>query len=135
MPKQPITTWLRPHIYKHLQDLAGAKGLTVSTLAAELLEQRLKQHAESAGTELVVPVVEATVRRELSFVAERLARLLARSALEAATSRRLLFNVLIQEGLTPQQAKTMNDAAWTRSVESLKQPLAAVQEVAEANYE
>ena len=82
MPKQPITTWLRPHIYKNLQSLAGAKGLTVSRLAAELLEHSLKQHADQAGTDLVVPVVEAALRRELGFVAERLARLMARSALE-----------------------------------------------------
>jgi hypothetical protein len=54
-------------------------------------------------------------------MSDRLAHLLARTALEAATTRRLVFQLLTRH-LTPEEARRLNQAAWTGSVDSLRNP-------------
>ena len=58
----------------------------------------------------------------------RLAHLMARSALEGATGRRLLFQLLAEE-IGAEEANRRNRAAWTASVESLKKPAEGLREV------
>lgn len=129
MAREPLTIWVEPNARKTLCNLAASQRVSVSKVAAAFLEQAVNNHAESVGAELVVPAVEAAVRREVAGMSDRLARLQARTALESATSRRLLFNLLLVSGYQPQEARGLNDAAWQKAVESLKRPLEAIQEV------
>ena len=129
MAREPLTLWIEPKSRKTLCDLAASRNLSVSKVAAAYLERAVNDHAESVGAELVVPAVEAAVRREVAGMSDRLARLQARTALESATARRLLFNLLLASGYESGEARGLNDAAWQKAVESLKRPLEAIQEV------
>ena len=115
-PVKPSVTWQR-------------RNVSASAVAAAYLERAVNDHAETVGAELVVPAVEAAVRREVAGMSDRLAQLQARTALESATARRLLFNLLLESGYRPDEARGLNDAAWQKSVESLKRPLEAIHEL------
>lgn len=132
MAREPLTLWIDPKSRKTLCDLAASRNLSVSKVAAAYLEQAVNDHAEAVGAELVVPAVEAAVRREVAGMSDRLARLQARTALESATARRLVFNLLLVSGYGPQEARGLNDAAWQKAVESLKRPLEAIHELLDA---
>jgi hypothetical protein len=61
-------------------------------------------------------------------MSDRLAHLLARTALEAATARRLVFQ-LLAHSLTPAEAPRLNQAAWTGSVDALRKPAQGLREL------
>lgn len=129
MAREPITLWVEPTTRKTLTQLAATQRLSISKVAASYLESAVHDHGESVGAELVVPAVEAAVRREVAGMSDRLSRLLARNALESATTRRLLFNLLLEHGYNHDEAKNLNNAAWEKAVESLKRPLEALHEI------
>lgn len=131
MPKRKLTLWVSEQTDQRVRDLSAMHGLTISEVASAHLDQAIRAKAETLGLELLVPVVEAAVHREVAQMTSRLARLLARGTLEAAASRRLTFNVLLQ-GAEPRHAREINDLAWQRSVESLRKPLAELDEILSA---
>src|SRR5207244_951264 len=116
------------HALRALRDLAAANKLTVSQVAADILERGLKERAETAGLGLLGPAVEGVVKREVGRMSDRLAHLIARTALESATTRRLLFQLLVRQ-LTPEDARRLNQAAWTNSVDSLRKPAEGLKEL------
>lgn len=68
-------------------------------------------------------------------MSNRLAHLLARTALEAATTRRLLHVHLYRGQLSEHEAKALHQEAWTRSVRSLTQASPAVEQVVSTVHE
>jgi hypothetical protein len=95
---------------------------------AEILERGLKERAETAGLGLLGPAVEAAMKREVGRMSDRLAHLLARAALESASTRRLVFQILARQ-LTAEDARRLNQAAWTSSVDSLRKPAEGLREI------
>jgi hypothetical protein len=126
--KTKVTTWITRDALRGLRDLAAAHHLTVSRVAADILERGLNERAETAGLGLLGPAVEGVVRREVSRMSDRLAHLIARTALESATARRLIFQLLVRQ-LTTDEARRLNQAAWTGSVDSLRKPAEGLQEI------
>jgi hypothetical protein len=126
--KQRLTTWVKPDVEETLKAMAGAQRVTVSELAASILERGVKQDAEAVGLELILPAVERQVQRTGRYVANRLANLLARSAIDAASSRRLLYQLLVQQ-LGEDKAKKLYQASWSAGVESLKKASEGVKEL------
>jgi hypothetical protein len=100
----------------------------VSQVAAEILERGLKEQAETAGLGLLGPALESVVKRQVGRMSDRLAHLVARTALEAATTRRLVFQLLARH-LTTEEARRLNQAAWTGSVDSLRKPAQGLREL------
>ena len=129
MSKQKLTIWVDRTTEKVVRDLAAIHNLSVSQVAAQYLKQALQEKADQVGGELVVPAVEAAVHREVASMSDRLARLLARTAIEAATSRRISYNCLLKQGVTGQEARAINDEAWQRSVAALKKPLQGLDDI------
>jgi hypothetical protein len=126
--KERVTAWVKPDVSATLAAMAGAQRTTVSELAAAILERGVKQEAEAVGLELILPAVERQVQRTGRYVADRLANLLARSALDAASSRRLLYQLLVQE-VGEERAKKLYESSWNAGVASLKKPSAGVREL------
>ncbi len=126
--KTKVTTWITGHALRSLRDLAAAHQLTVSQVAADILERGLKERAETAGLGLLGPAVEGAVKREVGRMSDRLAHLIARTALESATARRLVFQLLIRQ-LTTDEARRLNQSAWTGSVDALRKPAEGLQEI------
>jgi hypothetical protein len=126
--KTKVTTWVGRDVLRSLRDLAAAHHLTVSQVAAEILERGLREQAETAGLGLLGPAVQGAVKREVGRMSDRLAHLLARTALESATARRLVFQLLTRY-LTPEEARRLNQADWTGSVDSLRKPAQGLREL------
>ena len=135
MSKRKLTIWVDESTDQRVRDLAAMHNLTLSETAGSYLEQAIRAKAETLGMDLLTPIIEAAVRREVGRMSERLARLLARTALEAASTRRIVYNQLIRQGVDAETAKAINDQSWQRSVESLNKPLAAVDELIRASVE
>jgi len=126
--KVKLSTWVPYETLRALREQAAAHHLTVSQIAAEILERGLREQAETAGLGLLGPAVQGVVKREVGRMSDRLAHLIARTALESATSRRLVFQLLARS-LTPDEARKLNQAAWTSSVDSLRKPAEGLREI------
>jgi hypothetical protein len=126
--KTKVTTWVTRDTLRALREVAAAHHLTVSQVAAEILERGLKERAETAGLGLLGPAVEGVVKREVGRMSDRLAHLIARTALESATTRRLVFQILARQ-LTTDEARRLNQAAWTSSVDSIRKPAEGLREI------
>jgi hypothetical protein len=126
-----VTTWVTRDVLRSLRDIAAAHRLSVSQVAAEILERGLKEQAETAGLGLLGPAVEATVKREVGRMSDRLAHLIARTALESATARRLVFQLLARS-LGADEARRLNQASWTGSVDSLRKPAEGLRDILDA---
>ncbi len=126
--KTKVTTWVTRDAYQALREVATVHNLTISQVAAEILDRGLRERAETAGLGLLGPAVEAVIKREVCRMSDRLAHLLARTALESATARRLIFQLLVRQ-LTLEEAKHLNQAAWTSSVDTLRKPAQGLNEI------
>ena len=112
-----------------MRALAAQNEISVSEATAQTLQRAVQDRAaEGVGAELLLPAVRGAVRREVARMGDRLAHLMVRSALEGATGRRLLFQLLAEE-IGPEEANLRNRSAWTASVESLKKPAEGLREI------
>ncbi len=129
MSKVKITTWVDEGTAGIVRGLAAQNGVSVSELCALMLKRGVEEQAAGGvGVEVLLPAVRAAVRREVAGMADRLARLLARSALESAATRRVAYQLLVGE-LGAEGARDVNEAAWMGSVESLKRPARGLREI------
>ena len=129
MGKVRIAVHLSPETFQALKAMAQAHRPPVGRMAAHKLEQAVQEQQDDVAVSLFLPAVEAAIRREVARAANRLAHLLARSALEVSTVRRLLYHELLQSGMDRGQARLLHDQLWYQSVQRLKQPLAEVEEI------
>ena len=126
--KKPMTIWVDPTVHKAVTSLAAAHHLSVSQVAANLLANAVDQHANTAGTQTIIPALEAAIDRAFRKNTDRIANLLARTGLEAASTRRMIYQQLHQS-LGDETAKRISSSAWNASVESLKKPSEGVREI------
>ena len=128
MGKVKITAWVDERTVGVLRGLAAQSGVSMSELCAEKLKASVSEHAGEVGVEVLLPAIRGTIRREVADMGTRVRRLLARSALESAAARRLMFQLLAEEiGL--EEANRRNRSAWSSSVESLKKPAEGLREI------
>ncbi len=112
-----------------LRARAAQHEISMSEVVAQTLQEAVRDEAaEGVGTELLLPAVRATVRREVGRMSDRLSHLMARSALESAADRRALYQILVKE-FGQEQAREINRRSWVQSVESLKRPAEGLREI------
>lgn len=132
MPKAKVTFWLEPSQAQALRAQATSLGQTLSETAAALISKALEAQAGEAGAGVLVPALRDAIRREFGAVYRQLETLLARSALEGATSRRLTLQ-LLGHHLGQATAKEFNDRAWGQAVQSLKSPVEGLRSALEVS--
>lgn len=133
--KRKISIVLEPEQAQRLQDLADTRKVSLNSLLVELVtrgeeainagaiqsfEDRLLNLTHQVGEDL-----RKDLGREVTRQYSSLRGLLARIALESIADRGLLLR-LYAESAGADAAKDANNAAWTRAVESLKEPTGAV---------
>ncbi len=129
MRKVRVISYLKPETFRALRTMAQTHGLSVGRFAAHKLQHAVEEGQDDLAVTLFLPAVEAAIRREVARAANRLANLLARTALEVSTVRRLLYHELLHSGMDRAQARSLHDQLWYLSVQRLKQPLAEVEEI------
>jgi hypothetical protein len=135
--KVHIGVWVRPEVARTVEGLVAATRLSKSEVASRYLEAGLKEKAEHAGTELVVPALEAAIDHAMDragmMIADKLSNLLARTALEAGATRQTLLAQLSGQVKSPGDVRAVAEQAWSRSLDSLRKPSEGVRELLRAN--
>jgi hypothetical protein len=114
-----------------LRQLAKEQNTSYSSLVDEYLGFALLVKEEKLATELLGPKLQTTIKREVRAMADRMAFLLSRAALESASCKQLVFQVLVKE-FGAERAFAFRDKAWQVSVDELKKPLKALEEIINA---
>lgn len=120
MAKTKVTVWIDDAALKRLDKKAQTNNISRSAVVSEYLTLALKDQAEESGLELIVPALKESLRKEVKGMSDRLAHLLVRAALEAATTRSLVYNEVVHRAGT--EAAKATHEAYTASVERLKKP-------------
>ena len=129
MSKVKITTWVDEETAGIVRGLAAQNGVSVSELCALMLKRGVEEQAAGGvGVEVLLPAVRGAVRREVAGMTDKLARLMARSALESEASRRLVYQLLVEE-LGTERARESNQVALVGSVERLQRPARGLREL------
>ncbi len=113
-----------------LRDRAAMHHLSLSQAVSELLSGAVKEGAPNGDTLLFLAEVRSTFHRDVQRMADRLAYLLVRSALEAGATRREVFNLLVRSGVDVDSAQRIHDGAWQAAMASLRKPVAELRELA-----
>lgn len=111
-----------------LKQLAKDQTISYSALVDEYLGFALLVKEEKLATELLGPKLQMTIKKEVRAMADRMAFLLSRAALESATCKQLVFQLLVKE-FGAERAFAFRDKAWQVSVDELKKPLKALEEI------
>lgn len=101
---------------------ATEQGVSFSSLASDYLEFGVKARRELGLTELLGPKLQATIKQEFRGLADRLANLMSRAALETTSTKELLFQLLVKE-FGAEKSLRYRDKAWQIAVDELKKPL------------
>lgn len=131
MSKQKIAIWLDRSVYHQLKQNAiqrSAPGLSVSmsSVAAQMLAQALVEDAERSLDSLLGIRLENLLRREVREQYGGIRRLLARAAIEANATRRLLA-MHIEDARGAEYAKELTNASYLAALESIRKTSAELE--------
>jgi len=129
--KVKLATLVDPETAQTLRDQAALHHLSLSQAAAELLAGAVKTDSTHGSAALYFAELRQTFHRDLARMANRLAYLLVRSAVEAGAARREVFNLLIRFGVPAEAAKQIHDAAWQSAMAALRKPVADLRDLAD----
>lgn len=131
-----LSTVVAPDVAASVHRLALARGESVSSVVADLVERAVTLQASEWGETAIVPLLEEVIRKEVSAGVGRLARLLVRTNLEAATARGLAAHLLAASpGFERDRARRVADGYWSEAVKKLSAPLDDLPELGRAARE
>lgn len=124
MSKQKIAIWLDKPVYQQLKQCAiqrSAPGLSVSMsgVAAQMLAQALLEDSERSLDSLLGVRLENLLRSLVQGQYSGIRRLLARAAIEANATRRLLA-MHIEDTRGAEYAKELTSASYLAALESIR---------------
>ena len=105
-----MTLWVRPQLKAEIQRIAVLEGISISQTGSAALEEWVRQQLHIQHAVLLQPIIETTIRKEISRNIDRLVLVQARNAYEAGWTRRLVSNILkYQPGMTEEKLNTILD--------------------------
>jgi hypothetical protein len=105
-----VNLWVKPQLKAELQRIASLEGLSVSSVGGAALEEWVRQQLHIQHAVLLQPIIETTIRKEISRNIARLVLVEARNAYEAGWTRRIVSNVLkYASGMTEEKLNTILD--------------------------
>lgn len=109
-----LTLWVRPQLKAEIQRIAEAEGLSVSQTGGAGLEEWVRQKLHVQHAVLLQPIIETTIRKELSRTFSRFVLFMVQIAFEAGQTRRIATNILSrQPGVTSALLEHILDASST----------------------
>jgi len=107
-----VSAWVKPAIKAELQRIAGQERLSLSQTCGTLLAEAIRQKLHVQHAVLLQPIIETTIRKELSRNLSRFVLLLLRIAFEEGQTRRMVTNILgRQPGVTSALLEHILDAS------------------------
>ncbi len=89
-----VAAWVKPAIKGELQRIAEQEGLSLSQTCATLLEEAIRQKLHIQHAVLLQPIIETTIRKQMSAFSNKLAVLLVRNLFASEQTRSLVTNIL-----------------------------------------
>jgi hypothetical protein len=126
--KVKVSITLSSDLDATLKQLAKDQNTSYSSLVDEYVGFALLVKEEKRSTELLGPKIQMTIKKEVRAMANRMTFLLSRTALESATCKQLVFQLLVKE-FGADRAFAFRDKAWQVSLDDLKKPLKALEEI------
>ena len=126
--KVSLTVRVSPRVVERVKGVAKASGVSTNQAAADLLESGLLatfQEAQLVALDVLKEnLLDAAEGRQevIKQQSNRQAHLLSRAVLENLHNRQLIAALLVQQGLSPDQVKTLSESAFSRAVDQLKNP-------------
>ena len=97
----PLMAWVKPEVKAEMTRLATQDGLSLSRTAGAFLAEAIRQKLHIQHAVLLEPIIETTIRKQISVFSNRLALLLVRSIFASEQTRSLTTNILgRQQGVT-----------------------------------
>jgi len=115
-----INLWVRPQLKAEIERIAKLEGLSVSQTGGAALEEWVRQQLHIQHAVLLQPIIETTIRKEISRIITRLALLLVRVGFEAGQTRRIVTNILgRQPGVTQKILEHILDESSTTTSKNM----------------
>jgi hypothetical protein len=107
-----VTTWLKIALKAELQRIAQQEQLSLSATAAAIIEEGVRQKLHIQHAVLLQPIIETTIKREITRYSNRLAFLLVRVAYASEYTRNIVTNILNkQPGITEEKFNRILDGS------------------------
>jgi hypothetical protein len=117
-----VSIFIPQEVEGYIKREAEGQNISFSSLASDYLELGVKTRQELGLTELLGPKLQATIKQEFRGLADRLANLMSRTALETTSAKQLLFQLVVKE-FGAEKSLRYRDKAWQVAVDELKKPL------------
>ncbi len=117
-----VSIFIPQEVESYIKREAEGQNISFSSLASDYLELGVKTRQELGLTELLGPKLQATIKQEFRGLADRLANLMSRTALETTSAKQLLFQLVIKE-FGAEKSLRYRDKAWQVALDELKKPL------------
>ena len=123
-----LTITIAPSVSEKLRQKADANKVSLSSLVNTYLAAALKLEHDTAAAEVLGPELKTTIKKEVRDMSDRLAHLIVRGALDAGSSKQLLFQLLVKE-FGVEKARAFKNTAWRISLEELRRPTEGIAEL------
>ena len=122
MTRVKVQSRISPDIYVALERLAKANDLTVSAVIEELLVQALREQESELAASFLMPKLEDMLNGLMKKHVDRLAKLMARAAIESTIAAKLTLEQyeMLDRRYTGDVKKQLRADAWQEAFGSLK---------------
>lgn len=131
--REKLTIYVSSDVAARIRGRAEQEGVSISEIGEQLLNRAVLERAESDWWAYAGARVSQVVREEVRGMSDRIALLLARSAIEAGMSRNLLTASLAEEK-SREVVQDWVSRAEQAAVDRLKKPSQGVRELLGAEY-
>ncbi len=128
--RRNITIRVSSSLWAALKEVARANDVTLTELCEGFLESGVRQRVRTPGMTYLMPEIRSLLETHLHQMEERFARLIARTAMEAGSAKRLVTHLLITSNInTEEEAKEAQQIAWRLTGKSINAPLESIEEL------
>ncbi len=128
MPKAQISLRVDHNLARRLRELSERESRPLTELTEELLNSALDERREVLGISLIDSAINRILSRHFKTLGDRLSRMLARTMLEAMTSRALTIQ-LVAQNLGADKARAYNQKAYGDALQNSKKRIADLEEI------
>lgn len=126
--KRLITTRVPPAVHDGIRNLALNRNVSMQQVGLELFTKELRREATVPGTTFLMPEIQTLLEEYILKHHDVYLRLLARTAIDAGTTKRLVMFLLeAGEVTTAEEADKLEAELWKQTNRSLYSPLKAIE--------
>lgn len=128
--RRPVTLRVPTELWAACKEVASANDISLTELCEGFIKEGIKRKTHLPGTTYLMPEVTDLLETQLKLMEDRFARLLARTAIEAGTTKRLLMDfVVATDNASREEIDEAHEIAWALAHKALKRPLESIEDL------